>query len=142
MATIYKHGGEVGRIEKLSFTMLFCEDGKILRNHGDGWKLWRKLKAGVEGGVHGCFNRCRAEYDEKLRACPDFAHWRELVHNFPLRKRLLVVEAVKLLSNDPDGLWNELEDMGLAVSHGEAKALLDAYRAANVEAKAQQNAEG
>lgn len=137
MATIYKHGGEVGRIERLTFSMLFCEDGKILRNDGAGWRIWRKLKPGVEGGPRGSFNRCRAEYDEKLARLPAFAHWRERVHEFPLKKRALVVEAVRLLPADPDGLWSELEDMGLPVSHGEAQALLDAYRAANAEAKAQ-----
>jgi len=136
MATIYKHGGEVGRIEKLTFSMLFCADGKILRNHGDGWKIWRKLKPDVEGGPRGSFERCQAEYDAKLDASPEFASWRDKVHEFPLRKRALVVEAVRLLPADPDGLWSELEDMGCPVSHGEAQALLAAYRAAQAEAKA------
>lgn len=135
MATIYKHGGEVGRIEKLTFSMLFCADGKVLRNHGDGWKLWRKLKPDVEGGPAGAFKRCSDEYNAKLRDGWAFAHWRDLVHEFPLRKRALVVEAVRLLPADPDGLWSELEDMGCPVSHGEAQALLDAYGAAQREAK-------
>jgi len=137
MATIYKHGGEVGRIEKLTFSMLFCADGKVLRNFGSGWKLWRKLKSDVEGGPRGCFERCKADYDAMLANGPEFASWRDKVHAFPLRKRLLVIEAVKLLPADPDGLWSELEDMGCPVSHGEAKALLDAYKAAQAEAKAQ-----
>jgi len=136
MATIYKHGGEVGRIEKLTFSMLFCADGKVLRNDGAGWRIWRKLKADVEGGPAGAFKRCSDEYNAKLRDLWAFAHWRDLVHQFPLRKRALVVEAVKHLPADPDGLWSELEDMGCPVSHGEAQALLNAYRVAQAEAKA------
>lgn len=137
MATIYKHGGEVGRIDKLTFSMLFCADGKVLRNLGDGWKIWRKLKPGVEGGPLGAFRRCKAEYDAKLRNGPDFAHWRDLVHDFPLRMRALVVDAVRLLPNDPDGLWSELQDRGCGGTFGEAEELLRAYRAAQAEAKAQ-----
>lgn len=137
MATIYKHGGEVGRIDKLTFSMLFCEDGKILRNHGAGWRIWRKVKQDVVCGVHGAYRRCRDDYAANLEAMPAFAHWRRLVHEFPLRKRALVVYAVQHLPEDPDGLWSELEDMGCPVSHGEANALLHAYRAANAEAKAQ-----
>jgi hypothetical protein len=133
MATIYKHGGEVGRIEKLTFCMLFCEDGKVLQNRGSGWKLWRKLKSGID--VRECFDNYRAEYSAWLLARPAFDHWRGLVHGFSLRKRALVVEAVRLLPADPDGLWSELEGMGCPVSPGEAAALLSAYSAAAAEQK-------
>ena len=136
MATIYKHGGEVGRIEKLTFSMLFCADGKVLRNFGNGWKTWRKLKPDVEGGPRGCFERCLDDYRAKLGNLPEFARWRDRVHVFPLRHRAFVLEAVKLLSHDADGLWAELEDMGLRVSIGEAQALCAAYRAAQAESKA------
>lgn len=138
MATICKHGGSVGRIDKLTFSMLFCADGKVLRNDGAGWRLWRKLKldaAKMDGGPAGVYARCRDEYAAKLSAMPAFAHWRRLVHEFPLKKRALVVSAVQHLPEDPDGLWSELEDMGCPVSHGEANALLHAYRMANIEAK-------
>lgn len=140
MATIYKHGGAVGRIDKLTFSMLFCADGKVLRNDGAGWRIWRKLKMDpnkMDGGPAGVFKRCDAEYQQKLAAGPAFAHWRKLVHEFPLKKRALVVEAVRLLPADPDGLWSELEDLGLPVSHGEAQALLDAFSDAKAEARAQ-----
>lgn len=134
MATIKGHGGEVGRIEKLTYDVLFCSDGTVLRNSGDGWRNWRKLRVALLAG-----DTCKKHqelYEEKLARLPEFASWRALVHGFPLRNRALLVDAVSLLSNDADGLWAELEDRHLPCTVEEAQALAAAYLAAVKEANA------
>lgn len=139
MATLYKHG-ELGQIERLDCKLAYCADGKILRNDGDGWKCWRKLKAGIDPRAH--FEEAKKKYAEKLRDGPAFSAWRDLLHSLvSFRCRNLVVRTIGLMPQDPDGVWAELSDYGFMFGEGEilsideACALCAAYRAAMAEAR-------
>lgn len=133
MATIYKHS-EIGQIERLTHKLCYCLDGKILRNQGAGWKIYGKLKPGIDPQAH--FEKARANYAEKLATKPAFAAWRREVHKYAFSKRGLLVEMVKTLGNDIDGLWVELNDLcGIHASLDDCQALVDKYNAAIEEGK-------
>ena len=47
MAKLNAHGKEIGRVVYTTYTKAYFEDGKVLKNHGDGWKIAGKLKTGL-----------------------------------------------------------------------------------------------
>lgn len=136
MATLYKHG-EIGQIERLTFKVAYCADGNILRNDGYGWKIWRKIKEGIDPVE--LFHKKQKEYQEKLISLPCFAAWRKAIHAFPLKHRAIIVEGVRMLGNDLDGLTSELQDYGIQIDYDETKELNDAYEAALEEQKLNSN---
>ena len=139
MATLYKHG-ELGQIEKLDHKLAFCADGQILRNDGDGWKCWKKLKAGIDAREH--FERMKLKYSEKLSSLPCFAAWRELMHELvPFKLRNLTLRTISMMPGDPDGVCSELGDFGYltgddtGLSLDDCCRLCSAYRVAMLESK-------
>lgn len=143
MATLYKHG-ELGQIERVSYKLAYCADGKILRNQGDGWKLYRTVKPGIDPREH--FEKCKANYEQKLRECPAFAAWRSLFHRtFSFSRRYLALSVISSMPQDPDGVWSELNDYAFGSSNGEygideIVQVCRAYQAAEAESKAKQPA--
>lgn len=139
MARLSKHG-ELGQIEKLDHKLAFCADGQILRNQGDGWKMWMKLKPGIDPVEH--YNRKVAMYKDKLANNPAFAHWRELMHaTIPFSLRFITRQAISLMPGDSDGVCSEVNDFACLnggveiISFEEAAQLCSAYRLACEEAK-------
>jgi len=136
MATLYKHG-ELGQIERVAHKVAYCLDGKILRNQGDGWKLWKALKPGIDAREH--FEKAKANYAAKLSEKPAFAEWRKLFHDtFSFTNRYMALTVISSMPQDPDGVWSELNDM-LNISCGidEIVAVCRAYEAAELESKPQ-----
>lgn len=133
MATLSKHG-ELGQIERLTYKLAYCSDGQVLRNNGEGWKIWKKCKPGIDPVQH--FAQAQANYANKLATQPAFAEWRRVLHsNVAFRNRFLVLEAIKMLGNDVDGLWSELNDMAnISLSLEDCQELVAAYDAACREA--------
>jgi hypothetical protein len=81
-------------------------DGNILRNTGSGWKLYKKLKPGVDSAAYAA--RMRAQYDARD---PLFHEYIKLLCDMaPLSERWKVAEAARLMPNDPDGVWSTLND--------------------------------
>jgi len=133
MATIYKHG-ELGQIERLTHKVCYCADGKILKNYGHGWKVWGKVKPGIDPKAH--FEKCKAKYAEKLATMPAFAAWRKALHdNFSLKNRVLALESIKMLGDDFDGAWASLDDYGIKVNFDDFMLVCEAYKAACNEAR-------
>jgi hypothetical protein len=133
MATLYKHG-EILQIDKLDHRIAFCADGKILRNDGEGWKTYKKLKPGLDAST--------IAHKLKLSTRPAFSSWRELLHeNFPLALRGLAVRIIGMMPDDPDGCWSEINDYSSLTGNGElvsiddCVALCRAYKWATDEAK-------
>lgn len=109
MARLKSHGNHI--IIACTLTKYaYCEDRHILRNQGWGWKLWRKLKTDIdykEAAQRHKDNRKR-NFDEN----PVKAHFMDLLCKLcpSLEKRQFVYTALELLSNDPDGMYSELDD--------------------------------
>ena len=145
MAKLSAHGREIGRIEYLAKQVAVFEDGHLLVNYGDGWKLHKKFKAGVDPAAG--LERRRVEQAEFLAANPAFAEYRRLVHEAaPASKRFALTQAVELLGDDVDGLWSELQQSwggaaDLDLSLEDCEALARAYAAAGEEARARKAAQ-
>lgn len=136
MATLYKHG-EIGQIERVAYKLAYCEDGKILRNDGDGWKQWRKLKPGLDPKA--IFEERKAKYAQKLADNPAFAAWRSLFHSLvSFKHRNIVLSTISMMPGDPDGCWSTFDDYsfyGVELSLDEWVQLCRAYEAAQAEAR-------
>lgn len=109
MATLQANG-EIGQYTFLTYKIAVCANGKILRNDGRGWKKWKKLKEGVNPVEY--YNLRRKKSGEYLVNSPCYAAFKlRFMEEFSLVQRCIVLEAFKLLSNDIDGLWSELNDI-------------------------------
>ena len=131
MATLSKHG-ELGQIERLLDKVAYCADGKILRNSGDGWKQWKKLKPGNDPAT--VWPQRQAEFLQRLKDAPYYADYRELLHKMvTFQNRYIVHETIANLGNDVDGCWSELGDYDslhgtdISLSVEEIQELADAY---------------
>ncbi len=137
MATLYKHG-EIGQIERLCSKYAYCLDGKILRNSGSGWKIYAKVKEGIDPRAH--FETAKANYARKLAENPAFAHLREILHEtVSFGNRHVVKETISLMSDDADGVWSTFADnawRGVELDLDDCVALCDAFRAMEAEFKA------
>ena len=135
MATLSKHGEEIGRLELLTSKVAYYSDGKILRNQGNGWKLFRKVKPGVN--VNEAFHHRLSSQSEFAAQRPAFIEFKRQLHAIAsFQDRYMVKAALEMLANDPDGLWSELNDM-LRISCGvdEVVNLCRAYEASIQESK-------
>lgn len=135
MAVLSKHG-EIGQIEKLAHKVAYCSDGQILRNQGDGWKVWKKLKPGFVPAES--FERSKANYAQKLHERPAFAAWRSTLHDLvSFSQRYMVVTVISAMPQDPDGVWSECNDiLQIDLSIDDCVQLCRAYDSAEEEAKA------
>ena len=127
MATLSKHGAFI-KVSNLRFDIAYCEDGKILRNYGNGWKLHAKLKPGVN------WKEYAQRQADNIKALPgEYQRFRSMLFRMgkPLKARTIIIAALELLSDDIDGLYSELGDMGLHYGFDELQALADAFKAWN-----------
>jgi hypothetical protein len=142
MAVLSKHGAELYRYEGLSYKLSFRSDGQIMRDNGQGWKLWKRVKQGVS--VEDYAARQQAKHAEMDRNKPAFAEFRSLLHDLvAFKARYWVVSAIELMPDDPDGCCTELSEGPMRYSDTAPELDLDdcvklcrAYKAALLEANA------
>lgn len=114
MAKLSSHG-ELGQIELITEKLAYCADGKILRNQGSGWKLYKKIKPGFDMAVE--WPKKRANFERLQTERPGWWEYRRVLHSLvSFTNWFIVHEAVIRLPNDPDGLWGEFEDRGTICS--------------------------
>lgn len=141
MAILAKHGSEVYRYNGIAYRLSFRSDGEILRNSGSGWKLWKRVKAGVNPAEYA--NRQRERHAAMDERQPLFCAFRSLMEELvPFGARYWVLEALKLLPGDPDGLCVELAESTLQYSDDNPDLSIDdcvklcqAYQLAEEEAQ-------
>ncbi len=109
MAKLSVHGSELLRLEYTNHRIAFMSDGKILRNDGDGWKLYRKVKPGVDPADHA--NKVKSSRAATDAACPAWAEYRNKLCSWvPISQRWKVATAIDSMPQDPDGVWSECCD--------------------------------
>ena len=109
MAKLSAHGLEIGRINYVSKSVAYFEDGVVLVNYGDGWKKRGKLKDGVIPAQ--AFEEKQIKHNEFLAGRPALAQYRRELHALAgLSKRGKLHMAVSLMPNDCDGVWSEVCD--------------------------------
>lgn len=109
MAKLSAHGQEIGTVQYLTKAKRYMSDGVILRNIGFGWKLYAKVKPGIEPAQ--AFANAKQRQNEALEQKPHLAAYRKALHDLAgLSKRWKLHAAVELMYDDPDGVWSEACD--------------------------------
>ena len=109
MATLSKHGQEIGRIKGLTWTKAYFANGDILKDSGFGWKVWGKVKAGMN--PEDVFKRHQEHVESVLTARPAYATYKRELHELaPLSLRWKLHTAVEANPQDPDGVWSDCAD--------------------------------
>jgi hypothetical protein len=108
MATLSKQGSETVRVELLRKTYSFRDNGNVLKNEGDGWKLV-KFRDGCNAET-----LLRSIKDREARLTPEFLAYRRAVQSeFSLSIRWKFLHLSSLLDSDVDGIWAHLDDEGI-----------------------------
>ena len=138
MAKLSAHGSVIGTIEFTSTAKRYMADGVVLKNHGMGWKLAGKVKAGITPDQ--AYKNAAIHQSEYMATRPAFAAYRRELHAMAgLCKRWKLHTAIQLMPDDCDGVWSEACDGygdNVSVSVDEVAALCRLYIAACDEQKA------
>lgn len=106
MARLSAHGTELDRREYGNCRVAVMSDGQIMRNTGAGWKLWKRLKPGVNPQEYA--ERKRREY---LARPAEFHNLiAALIQATSLEHRAHLATLVDLMSTDGDGVYSEFND--------------------------------
>jgi len=124
MAVLSKHGSELYRYEGITFRLSFRTDGNIMRNNGNGWKLWKRCKAGVDPAEYA--ERQREYHLQKDRENPGFVRFRALMQELvPFQARYWVQTAIQHLPDNPDGVYTELSESSLRYTDYDPELSID-----------------
>lgn len=109
MAKLSAHGSELGRLKFTTYTLAYMTDGKILRNCGDGWKLYKKCAPGVS--PESAYSAALARRAEFAESHPAMMEYRKELHAIAgMGKAWKLHAAIELLGDDVDGIWSEACD--------------------------------
>lgn len=132
-----KNFHEVGRIRTLTYDLAYMSDGRILENHGYGWKESnRKLKTGITPLV--AYEHMVEFQKEQAIEKPAYTEYRETLIKYCGQKRERVHTAIQLMPDDPDAIYIEFQDTydyqykGI-VNFDEVEELCRLYKAAIAE---------
>jgi hypothetical protein len=83
-------------------------DGAVLRNQGNGWKRWKRVKAGVDPVAFAA--KMLATYD--ARPTEFHAYMKALAAACDLEHRAQLNALVDQMPEDPDAVWSIFDDPG------------------------------
>jgi len=139
MAKLSAHGTEIGRLNFTTYSKAYMSDGKILKNHGQGWKLYGKAK----GTPEEAWKAACATREEFARTHPAMMAYRKELHSMAgMGKAWKLHAAVELLGDDVDGIWSEACDGygdNVHADVDEVAALVRLYRYACEESRARRS---
>ena len=109
MATLSKHGTEIGRVTFTDYVKSYRSDGTVLKNMGFGWKLSGKCKAGAN--IEAVYKKAVEHQKEYLAQRPAWAAYRKELHALAgIGKAWKLHACVTLMHDDIDGVWSECCD--------------------------------
>lgn len=109
MAKLSAHGTVIGTVDYLDYSKRYMSDGVVLKNHGQGWKLAGKVKPDVR--PMDAYQRAKASLDAILANRPATATYRVMLHDLTsMCNRWRLHAAVKMMPDDPDGVWSDACD--------------------------------
>ena len=109
MAKLSSHGREIGRITYTTYQTAYRSDGKVLKNSGMGWKLYKQCKPGVD--PEQAYANARAKQDRLAIERPALTLYRKELHKLTgIGKAWKLHAAIELMPQDPDGVWSECCD--------------------------------
>lgn len=106
MAKLKAHGRELDRREYPYYRVAVMADGHILRDSGTGWKIWKRVKPGIDPQAYA--RDARADYE--ARPASFHAYMRVLKRATELRYRPFLHEAVVAMGMDADGVYSQFND--------------------------------
>ncbi len=109
MAKLSAHGQEIARFQFTTHSKAYMADGAILKNHGSGWKLSGKLKAGIS--PQDAAEKQRKQSAEFADSHPCMIAYRKELHSLAgMGKAWKLHTAIELMHDDADGVWSEACD--------------------------------
>ena len=134
MATLYKHGEKLATRETPNSRIAVMSDGQIMRNYGQGWKLWKRLKPGVDQAEYA------RKFDARTKALPPEVrdYIQALADAVDLEHRWMLHEAIKAMPQDPDGCWSSVEDYGYTPDLDDVVKACRLYQACELAIKTQE----
>ena len=79
MATLSKHGTEIGRLVYVDYVKSYRSDGTVLKNHGFGWKMAGKVKPGAD--IVDVYQKAVEHQRDFLAKYPAHAAYRKMLHS-------------------------------------------------------------
>lgn len=145
MAKCKAHGAEIGTVYYVTRAKRYMSDGTILHHRGQGWKLFGKVKAGIDPAA--AYQSAKTRAEEYWSSHPLTADYRSKLHALCGQgKRAQLHMTVTLMPDDPDGVWSEACDDWRRLVDADLDdivALCRAYQlAAQERARDSANAEG
>lgn len=139
MATLRKHGGELGRYYNLTTCRAYMADGTVLVHSGLEWRIYSKVKPGIS--PQEAWEQYTARCAERLKTHPAYAEYRRQLHDMAPQSKRWLQTAISVMPEDPDGVWSTLADscdprQQLDLDIGEVCSLCRAYLAAVSESDA------
>lgn len=132
MAKLSAHGKEIGRIDGLTRTKAYFENGDILVNYTGDWHVYGKVKSGYN--PTDVFAKRLKAHKDFIAARPALAAYRKALIEAGHSRRSLIHVAIQSMPDDPDGVWAECNDMlGMNLTVDEAADLCRLYRLAQIE---------
>lgn len=135
MAKLRAHGGEIGRIDRLTESFAFMSDGQVLRNRGHGWLLYRKVKAGID--PRDFYISAKSAMEQFYTERPAFAAYRDKLHALAgIGKRWRLHQSVSRSPDDPAAVFADACGSCVYTVHATIEQIADlcaAYRAAIAE---------
>jgi len=101
-------------------------DGQILKNMGNGWKLWKRLKPGIDALQYAEGFKARTQnqptelkaYIKALQTACDLEHrWK--LHTL-----------IESMPSDPDGIWAHMDDYSYSLDLEDICAACKLYESA------------
>jgi hypothetical protein len=109
MAKLTAHGNEAGTIDYLTYRIRYMSDRQVLKNQGDGWKLYRKVKSDIQ--PIDAYIHARNKLNEFKANYPHNSNFMEALHETcGLYGRWYILETIRSMPNDPDGVWSTFDD--------------------------------
>lgn len=125
MAKLSAHGKMIGELLYLTYKKAYFEDGTILKNSGNGWKVYGKVKP--EYTPEDAYNLGKKKQEAFLAKHPAYAEYKSTLHDaVGFKNAWKLHTAIELMYDDPDGVWSDAGD-SLGLSFSEVHALCKLY---------------
>mgnify|MGYP001328461929 CR=1 FL=1 len=116
MATVKKHGEKIGAdLHYLTMTLRIMSDHTILKNSGDGWKIYKTIKPELD--LNECHAKLTADIVRFDHDNPAYENYKKCLHrNVSMLNRSLVQMYIEMMPDDPDGGLSMCEDHELGIT--------------------------
>ena len=113
MAKLSAHGKDRLVYVGMKYRKAYCQDGKVLKDVGNGWKLHGTVKKENGFTYETAYRAFVDKVEAKVNASPSFRAYRDLLMKYvpSFKKRSMFCMLMDTLGPDEaDGIWSEIHD--------------------------------